>query len=774
MTVNSVTPVIMYGENGGTKNWAVPFRFLAAADLEVTRIDADGNVTPLSLGAHYTVTGADNINGGVLSTVTAAAAGVTLRIARATPRIQPMDYTQGDNFAAESHERALDRAIMIAQETAAFADETSLRSLRVPESETIAALPPATSRANKWLTFGAAGAALLMSASQVAAAIVADLTPLLPGNLVGTPGANVMAVGPFTAIPTMDIPTGTNRIRTASHDVTSNLGGADYIEDTTLDDADVAANPLWMTKSNNGRYFKLDHLQWKRAEMFGAKADWDGATGTDNHAAALAAIALESSAPISAFYQMGSLIEWGLGTYWFSTEIDLRKIVHFFGHCTGQDDSNHGTRFIFAAGNHGFVVNRVNTDSAGTVATTTAADGATIEGIAVTVLGSDPTKHAFWLRARANLINNIVDGCPGDAFHIEATSGAGGLAEGNANDWFMSKCHAKLCGGHGLYVSGSDANAGTCIHFVTKICGGCGIYDRSGLGSNTYITPQISGYSANGNGKVSHAGIHYVLTDETAGIGASTTPGTNSNIWYPVGAGATWPAWSAAATYKVELPIFIYGFSNRSVVITPYVEGSMPSHVLGTSIVVGGQSRWTKTTRHLTGVTTGAPGALLSNSGAGGYRSYDATEAAYSVLGTHFFAGVGSGDGVILEHRAAIDGDISYQMAYQANGVITYRFGSAKVLWDITTPTTTRTFGQSAAVPHIFSAHKLGLVNPSNTTESRIMGIASATAGYGNVAAGDRIWMLNAAAGGFAENYCTVGGVVGSTATLKTCNPVSA
>lgn len=114
MTVATIAPLIAYLENGVTTTFNIPFQFIAAADLVVTSLDADGAETTLALDADYSVTGGDGETGQLIKA--AGVAGTTLRIERYTPRTQQADYQQNGDFPAESHERALDRSMMIDQE----------------------------------------------------------------------------------------------------------------------------------------------------------------------------------------------------------------------------------------------------------------------------------------------------------------------------------------------------------------------------------------------------------------------------------------------------------------------------------------------------------------------------------------------------------------------------------------------------------------------------------------------------------------------------------
>ena len=105
-----------YAGAGTAGPFPVPFRFLEASHLRVIRtaagVDAD-----LVITTDYTVSGVGNPSGSV--TLTAALpVGQSLTILRDVPATQEADYVAGDAFPAESHEVALDKLTMIAQQLA--------------------------------------------------------------------------------------------------------------------------------------------------------------------------------------------------------------------------------------------------------------------------------------------------------------------------------------------------------------------------------------------------------------------------------------------------------------------------------------------------------------------------------------------------------------------------------------------------------------------------------------------------------------------------------
>ena len=152
MTVAALTPSITYLENGVTTTFAVPWRF-EPGTLLVRSLAADGTLTTLVLGADYTATGGATDAGGSITKTAAAATGYRLLIDRQTPRTQAMDYASGDTFPAESHEKALDRLTLIAQEQDSNLAATQSRALMVPVGQAIANLPSLNELSESFLYF---------------------------------------------------------------------------------------------------------------------------------------------------------------------------------------------------------------------------------------------------------------------------------------------------------------------------------------------------------------------------------------------------------------------------------------------------------------------------------------------------------------------------------------------------------------------------------------------------------------------------------------------
>lgn len=198
MTVSTTDSIITYVESAAPV-YPVPFRFLDANDLRVTR-RIDGVDFPLDLGSDYSVDGADAEAGGSI-TIGTPSVGATLIIERSTPEIQPTDYVANDRFPAESHERALDRVTLIEQETRELAG----RTLQVPAGEQGIILPLIDNRKGYFLAFDADGKPIVASGTGNDAALRTDLAQGTGATLVGIKAAGMSSVSRSALAKMMDI-----------------------------------------------------------------------------------------------------------------------------------------------------------------------------------------------------------------------------------------------------------------------------------------------------------------------------------------------------------------------------------------------------------------------------------------------------------------------------------------------------------------------------------------------------------------------------------------
>lgn len=130
MTVTSPVARISYIANGASTVFPVPFYFISNDDLKVVARLPDGTEVPLYTG--FTITGAGNEGGGSIAFSSAPAAGVIVAIYRDPALVQTTDYSNSGRFPAESHERTLDRIVMMVQRVS----DMCMRGLKLGQTDT--------------------------------------------------------------------------------------------------------------------------------------------------------------------------------------------------------------------------------------------------------------------------------------------------------------------------------------------------------------------------------------------------------------------------------------------------------------------------------------------------------------------------------------------------------------------------------------------------------------------------------------------------------------
>jgi len=205
MSVSTTTNKIAYTLSSGTQTLAVPFYFLANADLRVLLTKAaTGGVTLLALTTSYTASGAGTEAGGSITLTGATvfgitpASGDTVTIKRVPAQNQLVDYVNNDAFPASTHERALDKLTMQVQDV----QEQVARALRYDETETANGTMALASRKGKVPSFNATTGALewIDKANQVDAAASAAAAAASAAAAAGGAGQWLERTGNFTAV----------------------------------------------------------------------------------------------------------------------------------------------------------------------------------------------------------------------------------------------------------------------------------------------------------------------------------------------------------------------------------------------------------------------------------------------------------------------------------------------------------------------------------------------------------------------------------------------
>jgi hypothetical protein len=178
MTVSTTESRISHDGNGSTTAFSYPYLFLSEAHLVVILVvDATGVETTQVLTTNYTTTGEGDAGGGTVTMLVAPATGETLVISRATTLDQAVDYQSNDTFPAETHEGALDKLTLIAQDNAS----NNERALTLSAGDTTTSNSLPTTVADQLLGWNSAGTAL-QNYSQTA--LDTTLLPTLVANQV--------------------------------------------------------------------------------------------------------------------------------------------------------------------------------------------------------------------------------------------------------------------------------------------------------------------------------------------------------------------------------------------------------------------------------------------------------------------------------------------------------------------------------------------------------------------------------------------------------------
>jgi len=157
MTVSSTTKRNSYTGNGSTTTFAYSFKIFDDDDITVIlRTTATGAETVQTKTTHYSVTGVGSASGGNVVFGSAPTSAQTVVLLRQTAQTQATDYTPNDPFPAASHEDALDKLTLVAQDQQ---DELD-RSIKLSRTNTMTSTEftvTATNRANKIFAFDSSG-----------------------------------------------------------------------------------------------------------------------------------------------------------------------------------------------------------------------------------------------------------------------------------------------------------------------------------------------------------------------------------------------------------------------------------------------------------------------------------------------------------------------------------------------------------------------------------------------------------------------------------------
>jgi Carbohydrate esterase, sialic acid-specific acetylesterase len=168
MSVNTDTASITYSGNASTVTpYVVPFRFLKDAYLTVTVTPPTGDPTVLTLGAGYSVQGANGLTGGSIRTTAAWASTHTLTIERSMPLIQPYVYAEAQRLPLEVIESNFDWVMLAVQQAFSKVKASTILFPPNESSATNRTLPANSGRKETLLGFDSSGGVVVRTAAQV-------------------------------------------------------------------------------------------------------------------------------------------------------------------------------------------------------------------------------------------------------------------------------------------------------------------------------------------------------------------------------------------------------------------------------------------------------------------------------------------------------------------------------------------------------------------------------------------------------------------------------
>jgi len=369
--------------------------------------------------------------------------------------------------------------------------------------------------------------------------------------------------------------------------------------------------------------------------------------------------------------------------------------------------------------------------------------------------------HGIHLRARATVEDVYVQQFEGDGIYIVASSANGE----NANEWAVNRAFVNNCR-NGMYLSGSDANAGTSNLFDAENCRQFGIYDTSFLG-NTHIAPSAAGCGIRleNDGAtcaatvVSYNGNRYgCISGQEAGASTNAPSGTTADNtwWYYLGAGdaATGrPAWASGMSVRAggsycaddsaASTVWLGAYHELAQGKAQFMSGVTCTQalVLGGTLATNGNVRGGVVLQSSLGQLVTGPTTF---SAPGSTGKTDIQPVAGQFLRFYDSAQLPSRMSYVLN-----GGDVLLQYASSANPIIRH-----------TGPNTTQQFGTGAAVPYATYVPKLMVGDTPANGRQLANGTAAPTTGaHGQ---GEVILNRTPSANGVFAWVCSAAGTPGT------------
>lgn len=569
----------------------------------------------------------------------------------------------------------------------------------------------------------------------------------------GDPGGSPMSVGRFADVGQLNIPLGTDLI------VTSGATRGVLIEDTALTDAGVAAHPLACVKTKNGRYFRRDPRDlW--GEQFGMRPvedkSFDSAPGLDA-AWRYVAFCSRTADPFPTV-RAGPMLHIGIGNFYLASRVNSKVSCTTIGSGRGHVGGIGATRFSIEDGG-GISFERANTLNFGTTASTYGADGQCTIGIQFRYVGSQASREGgrnaqfgVVAKCRSEFVDCSFLLFPGPGLFVLASSGEGGVREGEASCGLVSKCYFDS-NWAGLVLEGADTN-------VWDISNNTFAGNYWGChATNSFLTTNWRNNHYKYNGKLVHYnGARWQPMPGYDAQWGSVAPGTNPLVWGFAEYGGPSPSnepffeiptWQNGGTYKTGASIYCANQNLRATFVGEYCEGGSARPVIQfPAIILGGQ---------ITNIARESGGTAVQIAGEQGFMEIDQLHV--GKIGAY-------GTDIGADYLGVSGPDTPFPLVLRARAkdyVFSIGQGDVSVSVLFTGDTTTQTFGRDAP-------QKYAVVFP-----------------YGMVV-GARRWNVGRPSSGYAASgelffdqdngnrvgwKCVGSGTIGSTAVFKEFSTVA-
>ena len=191
MTVSSTTSKNTYTGDAADVTFDFTFSVLDEAHILVQlKNTTTGVITDQTITTHYTVSGTGNLSGstnyttGTITFISAPSASEEVILSRNVPLTQATDYIENATFPAQTHESALDKLTMVAQQQ----DEQLDRSIKLDAaiSGVASTITTATVTADGYLKLNSAGTGwefITLSSTAGLGNVVEDTSPAFGGNM---------------------------------------------------------------------------------------------------------------------------------------------------------------------------------------------------------------------------------------------------------------------------------------------------------------------------------------------------------------------------------------------------------------------------------------------------------------------------------------------------------------------------------------------------------------------------------------------------------------